>query len=589
MRKKSILLLVALFCAVVALAGCGGKDPLAKGKISVTLWGWADEAEAASMTEIVDWYNRNGEDGVYINYQSKPASGYGSLIDRTLAGNKGPDIFYVGDGSFKRWAKLGGGLLANLQPYVDASDIDLDGMWTSAVQRYRYNPEKNTSNADDPLYGLPKDISTTAIYYNASVMERQGIKVISVDEENLNAFNHEGAPDNYGKTKADYGITWDVNAKGFDRENFYKNGQWTKPVYRNGTVREHMVFNNRIAMSWEEFEDLSMILTRKHNDNLKDTDTTWGCYTEWWFYYGWSVGGDCAIDTTGNGDWKWTLGDKTQKRIVFDKDGEYVYGSDGKNIFVHDGDDGKYYLDNGKEYVLTDGQTVGPLLASQYEAFTHFMSLAKPMDIGGLEVAPGQTKDVGGHSPTDFFMNGRVGMQVQTSYAVSAFRRTITGFEWDIAPLPVYKTYGDDGVTVEKKGVEIGHSSSSCYAIWSKSKNIEAAFKAVKYLSCGEAQRIVGEKGYLLPNNRVYAQEEYIKKNEERGEYPKNIKLFVEVADRQRPGDWWYMPDNLWIDIWSGDLNANYREDNRPLDDFFSTYTDTVNGILKGYKTNGVL
>ena len=64
--------------------------------------------------------------------------------------------------------------------------------------------------------------------------------------------------DNAGKTKEDYGITIDVPAKGFYRsESPFVNGvssSWVKP-----TAGEVLIFNNRIAMNWDELEDLAAL------------------------------------------------------------------------------------------------------------------------------------------------------------------------------------------------------------------------------------------------------------------------------------------------------------------------------------------
>ena len=166
------------------------------------------------------------------------------------------------DEDFKRWVKRG--FMEDLQPYVDEAQIDLDAMWDSAVYRYRYNPDTNTNNPEDHLYALPKDISPTGLFYNKSAFERHGIKVISVDEEDLDEFNAGTAADRSGKYKSDYGIPEDfeVPAKGFYRRTPYRGGQWPKAQYADGVLNELMIFNNRIAMSWDEVEDLAMMFTK---------------------------------------------------------------------------------------------------------------------------------------------------------------------------------------------------------------------------------------------------------------------------------------------------------------------------------------
>lgn len=576
---KVITVLLALCVLSGIFVGCG--DPLAKGKTKVVFWGYAGEDEAQNMQTTIDWYNRNNTDGIYIDYQPQPGGSYVSVTERALASKKGPDVFYLGDRYLKRWARSERGYLVNLQEMVDESGLDMSDWWTSSQYRWRYDPTRNTNNPDDPLYALPKDINSTALYYNASVLNQQGIKIISVDEEDLAAFN-AGGEDRYGNTKASLGIDIEVEAKGFYREQKYRNGRFTVPTYgADGKVTEMMIFNNRIAMSWDEIEDLAQILTKTCNANLEQKDyqksLQWGYYTEWWFNYGWGVGGDCAVDTTGEGDWVFTLGDKTKKRLVYNADGRYATDAYGKALFVADGSD----------YTLLDGQYVGDPLPSQYEAFERFIKLGKPKAYGGLGVAMRDGADKGLSTSTSFFTSGKVAMLVETADKATAFRKGIDSFEWDVAPLPIYKKYGADGKTVVNQGINVGHSGSTGIGIWTNSKVKDEAFKVAVYLSTGYAQTLQAQNGYLIPNSKTLAESEYVKKNE--GRAPKNVSIFTDNADTSRPADWWYMPDNEWIDVWATPLNNEYRENDASVDDFFARFTAATNEILAGYKQEGMV
>lgn len=51
---------------------------------------------------------------------------------------------------------------------ADAASVNFSDMWDSAQYRYRYDPQNNTNNIDDPLYALPKDISSSVLYYNVT-------------------------------------------------------------------------------------------------------------------------------------------------------------------------------------------------------------------------------------------------------------------------------------------------------------------------------------------------------------------------------------------------------------------------------------
>ena len=161
--------------------------------------------------------------------------------------------------------KLGNGY--ELDDYIEKSEeIKVDEMWPSINVIFMVN----TTTQDGPdahYWGIPKDIGPTVIYYNETFFKNAGVTVISVFEEDLEAFNN-GSPDSRGKTKQEYGLTSTVKVKGY----FEADGK--------------KVFNNKIAMSWDETVALSLQV--QNNSNAQ-----YGFFTEWWFNYGWSVGGDC--------------------------------------------------------------------------------------------------------------------------------------------------------------------------------------------------------------------------------------------------------------------------------------------------------
>ena len=577
MKRNIKLVSIALGMLMVfsmLFAACA--DPH-EGKTVISFWGATNPEESAVFTKMVQTFNDTNTDNIYVDYDPKGGD-YETLIDRTLATSKGPDVFYVEDKVFKKWARLG--YLENIQKYVDESDLELDRIWDSAVQRYRYGVENNTNNADDPLYGLPKDISPTALYYNKSVFENHGIKVISVDEKDLDAYNAGTKAGNDGKTKAEAGIPSDftVPAQGFYRQYPYTSGgRWRVPEYSNKKTTELMIFNNRIPMDWDQVEDLAMMFTKKtdgglkyNDENLSAKDPTWGYFTEWWFSYGWSVGGDCAEDTTGNGDWVFTLGDKDTRKVVYNKDGSYAYGVDGKNLFVKTKDEAEFLKSN--EHIV-EGCYLGPELPSQYDAFTRFVRLSQDADKGGLGITP-TPKDIGSSSSVTFFATGRVAMLVERNFKIPTLRKTIGNtFDWDVAPLPKHKD-----------GIEIGHSNSTAFAIWTKSKVKDEAFQFIEFMAGETAQKIQANGGFNLCNQKDIAQTEYVDYNVKNGQKPQNIKVFTEYGDIQRPGDWWYMPDKDWISEWSVALNTPVRNGEMSIDEFFKQVTDKTNVALAGYK-----
>ncbi len=559
---KKVFLKTLIIIIIMVLTGCSNKDD-AK---TLYFWGWGDQDEIPIFQEIVNNFNNTigKEEGMVVEYRPVSTEGYTTLIEQTLSGRRGPDVFFVEDKYFKKWAKLG--FLSSLDEYMKTSTLDLDDMWESSISRYRYNIENNTSNPEDTLYGLPKDVSTTAIYYNKTAFEKAGIIVISVDEENITDEYVRNFNQAHGTNLSSGALK-----KGFYREYpyFYYSGvSWIPPL-----ENEVMVFNNRIPMSWDEIEDLGMIMTKSYNPS---SPTQYGYYTEWWFNYAFSIGGDCIEDTTGSGDWTFTLGDDTPNYLVNEsitingnayKQGEFVEYIDKIQLSEKLAD----FINAGKVFELP----------STREAFTRFVMLGQSTANGGLAVAP-TTSTVMAYGKPGYFSAENISMLVDYTFRVVGLRRLIgERFEWDVAPLPIYKVYESDETTVKIKGSNAAHSSSTSLAIWSNSSKKDFAFKFIEYMAGPLAQTIQAQTGFNLPNQKSIAfSNDYIKDEID----PKNIRVFAEAAEVQTPGDWWYMPDRTWITEWATALNSSVRNGKMTLDQFFATYIEKSNEALLRYK-----
>ena len=85
------------------------------------------------------------------------------------------------------------------------------------------------------------------------------------------------------------------------------------------------------------------------------------------------------------------------------------------------------------------------------------------------------------------FANGRLAMLLSSRRATPTFR-TITDFEWDVAPLPPFG---------EKAGIL--HSDAYCMTAGSERK--DGAWRFVEFALGAEGQRIVAETGRIVPSN----------------------------------------------------------------------------------------
>ena len=336
--KRIVCLILCVLCCFPLFTGCAGGS-----SENLQFWVYGSSDQLDMYTRVTDAFNETygKEHGIEVDISQKPNGSYAQTVQVSSTSAAGPDVFLIAEAEFKSW--IVGEYFCPIQEYVDqVTDLDLGDIMPTTVNRLRYNRATNTSHTDDPLYGLPLDSQPTALYYNQTMLEKAGIIVISVDAADLDKWNAGEIADHNGKKKSDFaklsGVT--VPAKGYYRSlnPYYYNGEytktWVKPDFANGEIA---VFNNRIAMNWDEVEDLGMLFSGKYNPKpgeenkanpVTEFGTQYGYFTEWWFNYGWSVGGDCLNDLTDNGEWNFSLLDPNPNFVV--ADGKTFTGRTGK-------------------------------------------------------------------------------------------------------------------------------------------------------------------------------------------------------------------------------------------------------------------
>lgn len=602
MNKK----LISCLLAVLLVFASGGVFTACKNeagsRTEIIFVGDGTITESTVMTELVSRYNdtQGLTDGVYVRYQYKGSDGYSQYVESTAKGRHGPDVLLVNDRFFKRWAGTFG-ILADIEKLCEEYGVEipyLDDLYDKGYNRFRYNIENNTSDNDDPLYGIVRDLTPTILYYNKSAFESNGIIVISayeeeIDQEFVDAFNAEhNLTDSHAVTVTDL-------KRGFYRENanVYV---WSMPF-----AGETMVFNNRIPMSWDELEDLARINTKGYNSLSK---TTYGHYQWWWFNYGFSVGGDCIEDVSGNGDWVFTVADDIANFIVADDAGTVtVNGKEYQPRETIEYIDRVNLTDELKSNLMANGSRLtgdtylteevlrledeGKLLRlpSQQEAFARWVMLAQDRTYSdsfgnGLAVSP-IPKESTLTGSSGMFTSQEVAMLVEKSQEFLTIEKAISRmvstekFDWDVAPLPVYKKYDDVTGEVLASGNPSGASDANALSVNEYSSKQKEALLFVKWACSPEAQDIIAEASYTLPNNEQSG-EKYVASKEQY-----NLEIIEDAAHYQTPGDWWYMPDRNWIEsTWAPALNNKVRNQEMTLTEFFDTYVKIGNDALQTYK-----
>ena len=600
---RLLSLIMALIMSLTVFVACGKKNDKndvelddsgnvrPSDKVSnVEFWINGDEYELEVFQDLVDRFNKKYEGQIKVKLVQKPSDGYETAVQQALSGQK-LDVFYVGDAGYKSYAEQG--LLYDITSLVEnSSTYDLSKMWDNVITRYKYDVNSKLSGTDSGrYYGVPKDIGPTVIYYNETEFEKAGIKIISVAKEDLDAYNN-GAADDRGNTKASMGLSG-VTVKEYGY--FVANGQ--------------KYFNNQIPMSWDETVEVATIL-----QNRMSNDNAYGYFTEWWFNYGWTVGGDCiqyipSTDASHGGGWyDFTLADDTPNFIVADdagsvtvngntyNAGEIISYADKLGLTSTSVAGAAYSKEITSEVLSLENAGKLNRLPSQREAFTEFVRLAAKtstvvdtvngVNLMGYGVTPTPSSIGSDAGKTQAFAQGEIAMLVDGRWDVTYFRDPDAGidFTWDVCPLPMYREYNAEGFGADREvtvhGIEAGHSGSVGLCINNNSQVPNAAWKFIEFIASEEGQSAQAQKGFAIPLQKELANSEVFLQSDK---MPRNSKIFIKAAEVQGAGDWWYLADNAWIDDWAGVLNGDVRNGKKSMTEFFNSleYQSTYAKLLK--------
>ena len=144
-------------------ATTGGAAGAGSGMITWAFWGEPSEkatheaAAAAFMEEYpdidVEIYHQPWGD-YFTKIQTLWASGDAAAI---------PDVLFL----FPVPRYAADGVLENLDPWIEQSNYDLEDYWPNSLDSVTY---------EGNLYGLPRDISVEALYYNKDIFDEAGVE-----------------------------------------------------------------------------------------------------------------------------------------------------------------------------------------------------------------------------------------------------------------------------------------------------------------------------------------------------------------------------------------------------------------------------
>ncbi|WP_239617820.1 ABC transporter substrate-binding protein [Cohnella mopanensis] len=181
MKQRLSTMLVLMLALVMVVSACGNNSKNgesaspsssasngasqspAKEPVEVTLAGWGSSPEEqALLQQVLDEFQAKNPD-VKVKYEVI-ADQYMDVIKTRLIGNEAPDLFYLD--AFEAPALIEKDVLEPLDGYV-TPEFDIDDFEAPTINAFK--------SGDGKLYGLPKDTSTLALFYNKKMFADAGI------------------------------------------------------------------------------------------------------------------------------------------------------------------------------------------------------------------------------------------------------------------------------------------------------------------------------------------------------------------------------------------------------------------------------
>jgi multiple sugar transport system substrate-binding protein len=159
MKKVKIL---CMFLLVIMFIGCGkekNEESSASNKETVVLTNWTSSPiEKAALEKIIKEFEEKNTD---IKIELRTVAGeYNDYLKTQFSAGAGPDIFYIDSSAVQQYIELGA--------LDEISDYDTSDFYPRLIDAFK---------KDGKLYGIPKDYSTLALFYNKDIMKEYGIEI----------------------------------------------------------------------------------------------------------------------------------------------------------------------------------------------------------------------------------------------------------------------------------------------------------------------------------------------------------------------------------------------------------------------------
>ena len=124
-------------------------------------------------------------DGVALEYEpgGSETAGYQDVLISEIEAGTAPDVFWIPGTDVARFAEAG--LILNLAEYAEADeDFSVDDFYEGPMSFLTTSIE----DGEDALWGVPRDVSAFAVYYNADLFDEAGLPYPGEDDWDWDAF-----------------------------------------------------------------------------------------------------------------------------------------------------------------------------------------------------------------------------------------------------------------------------------------------------------------------------------------------------------------------------------------------------------------
>ena len=128
--------------------------------LTMTVW---DNFEAVGMQKIADAFEKENHN-IHVKVEVTPWDQYWTKLEAAATGGTAADIIQMH--SNEAYKYMSNGVLLNLDSLIENSQVNLKDYYEGVAEMYTYQGQQ---------FGIPKDVSTVALWYNKTLFDEAGV------------------------------------------------------------------------------------------------------------------------------------------------------------------------------------------------------------------------------------------------------------------------------------------------------------------------------------------------------------------------------------------------------------------------------